>query len=117
MVVVPYEICAAFLTLFVIGYQERALTTGRVVPKETLIKALEQVPKSVEILGPLADYHCTLNNAPDTPDIELMTEGETWESFEHKWLQTCAWVPSRRKLLKSSKNAQEKLALNGSQAH
>lgn len=88
--------------------QERAMITGRVVPRETLIQALEQVPKSVEVLAPLADYYCALNNAPNAPDIELMTEGETWESFTKQWIQTCAWVPPHRS--KSSLDLTEKLA-------
>lgn len=72
------------------------MTTGRVVPKHTLLEALEQVPKSVKELAPLADYYCELHNAPNTPDIELVTEGETWESFTEQWIQTCAWVPPKR---------------------
>ena len=74
---------------------ERGVQTGRIVPRETLEMALEQVPRSVEILKPLADYFCELNNAPGATDIELITNGETWESFQSQWLQTCAWVPSK----------------------
>lgn len=67
--------------------KERALLTGRVVPEDVLEMAIEQVPKSVKILGPLVDYFVELNNAPETPDIELTTEGETWEHFSLKWVQ------------------------------
>ena len=69
--------------------------TGRVVPQELLEKTLDQVPKSVKILAPIVDYHAELLNAPGAEDIELVTEGETWESFENKWLQTLAWVPKK----------------------
>jgi len=96
---------------------ERALTTGRVVPRETLEMALDQVPRSVKILGPLVTYFCELNNAPGAPDIELMTDTETWESFERNWHQTCAWVPSRRKFLKPSKGNDPKLALGGKKVY
>lgn len=61
--------------------------------------ALEQVPKSVEVLGPQADYFVEVNNAPDTPDIELVTDGETWENFKSKWVQACAWVPKNNEKL------------------
>jgi len=44
--------------------KERGEATGRVIPMKTLLMALEQVPRSVKILGPLADYFCKLNNAP-----------------------------------------------------
>mmetsp|Transcript_7349 Transcript_7349/g.16722 ORF Transcript_7349/g.16722 Transcript_7349/m.16722 type:complete len:650 (+) Transcript_7349:65-2014(+) len=92
---------------------ERAKQTGRVVPKATLEMALEQVPRSVKILGPLVEYFCELNNAPGAPDIELVTEGQTWESFERNWIQTCAWVPSRRRFLKSQPRNDGLLALGG----
>jgi predicted kinase len=91
----------------------RAMTTGRVVPREVLERALDQVPRSVKVLGPLVDYFCEINNAPGAPDVELITEGETWETFESKWIQTCAWVPNRRKFLSKSPNMDNQLALNG----
>jgi len=75
---------------------DRAKLTGRVVPRHTLELALEQVPRSVKILAPLADYFCELNNAPGK-DIEIVTEGEDWDDFQVQWLQTCAWVPGMRK--------------------
>lgn len=67
--------------------KDRAISTGRVVPKEVLTEAIEQVPKSVKILSPLVDYFVEVNNAPGADDIELVTEGETWQSFESKWIQ------------------------------
>ena len=67
--------------------KDRALLTGRVVPEEVLEMAIEQVPKSVKILGPLVDYFVELRNDSDTPDIEIVSEGETWENFASKWVQ------------------------------
>jgi hypothetical protein len=67
--------------------QDRAIATGRVVPRELLISAIEQVPKSVKVLSPLVDYHVELNNAPNAQDIELVTPDETWESFQSQWIQ------------------------------
>jgi len=58
------------------------------VPKELLLKALEQVPKSVEKLAPLVDYHAEIHNPPNTDDVELVKpEGETWEKFKSHWIQ------------------------------
>lgn len=57
------------------------------MPKDVLIVAIEQVPKSIKVLGPLVDYFVELQNNPGTPDIELGTEGETWENFASKWIQ------------------------------
>jgi len=67
--------------------QERALQTGRIVPRDLLIKTIEQVPRSVAELAPLVDYHVTLMNDPSKPDIEIVTPGETWESFTAHWVQ------------------------------
>lgn len=76
--------------------EERAILTGRVIPRKLLELAITQVPRSVKILGPLADYFCEIDNAP-FEELKIITKGETWETFQHKWLQTCAWVPGRRK--------------------
>jgi len=80
-----------------LSLQERAKSTGRVVPTEVLIAALEQVPKSIGILEPLVDYCVELNNSLDAEDIELVTESETWETFRAQWRQVCAWLPEDRK--------------------
>lgn len=67
--------------------QQRAAKTGRVVPRHVLIEALEQVPKSVAKLAPHVDYQVELRNDPNAADIELVTAGETWESFCKQWVQ------------------------------
>jgi len=79
----------------------RAIATGRIVPKEVLIAALDQVPKSVEILAPLVDYYAEINNAVD---VELVKpSGSSWDDFRKTWLQTVAYVPSRQKILDKAK--------------
>lgn len=77
--------------------EERALVTGRVVPRDVLEMAMEQVPKSVKILAPLVDYFVELENGDNEPDILIKTEGETWANFQSKWVQACAWVPGKKK--------------------
>jgi hypothetical protein len=68
--------------------QSRALVTGRIVPREVLEAALEQVPRSVEILAPLVDYYAEINNRENAPDIELVKPvASNWEEFERTWLQ------------------------------
>ena len=65
--------------------EERAKETGRVVPRELLETALDQVPRSVEKLAPLVDYYAELNNADE---VELVKpEGSTWEDFRDVWNQ------------------------------
>lgn len=66
--------------------QERAIETGRIVPRELLLETLEQVPRSVAELAPLVDYHVELRNAPGA-DIALVTPGENWEKFTSNWAQ------------------------------
>jgi len=79
---------------------DRARKTGRIVPRETLELALDQVPRSVHVLAPLADYFCELNNAPGL-DIEILTEGQDWDDFQVQWLQMCAWVPKKKRTRKN----------------
>ena len=63
----------------------RAQATGRVVPRETLEAALEQVPKSVEMLAPLVDHYAEINNADE---VELIKpKGSTWKEFKEVWNQ------------------------------
>ena len=58
------------------------------MPIEVLEAALEQVPKSVEILAPLVDYYAEINNPERTPDVELVKPtGSSWEEFRKTWLQ------------------------------
>jgi hypothetical protein len=71
----------------VLQLKNRAKTTGRVVPRRVLEEALEQVPRSVKALSHLVDYHVELYNAPDTDDIEIVSPGQTWDSFRSMWIQ------------------------------
>lgn len=94
---------------------ERALTTGRIVPRDVLEKALEQVPRSVNILAPLVDYYAELHNAKD---VELTKpESSSWDDFRSVWNQRVAYVASRRKVLKAlgkTNNQQHLIAADGS---
>lgn len=59
--------------------KERAITTGRIVPRDVLEAAIEQVPRSVNILGPLVDYYAEILNAQGAPDVVLTKPtGSTW---------------------------------------
>jgi hypothetical protein len=63
----------------------RGRATGRVVPQKVLEAALEQVPRSIEILSPLVDYYGELNNADE---VELVKpQSSTWEEFSEVWNQ------------------------------
>jgi len=75
-------------TLF--STQERALQTGRIVPRELLLATIDEVPRSVSELAPLVDYHVELMNDPSKEDIEIVTPGETWETFTAHWIQYVA---------------------------
>jgi hypothetical protein len=62
--------------------------TGRVVPKKTLEEAMEQVPRSVNLLKSLVDYYAEINNPPNANDVELIKpEGSSWEEFSRQWIQ------------------------------
>ena len=45
------------------------------------------MPLSVAELSPLVEYHIELLNDPKKADIEIVTQGETWESFSSQWVQ------------------------------
>lgn len=84
--------------------QERAITTGRIVPRDVLEAAIEQVPRSVNILGPLVDYYAEILNAQGAPDVVLTKPtGSTWDEFRSQWNQTVAYVPNRRKIIEKAK--------------
>lgn len=73
----------------------RSRTTRRIVPKDTLEETLKQVPWSVEILAPQADFFAELHNAPHANDIQLVRmfhdrlNGNDWEAFQDVWKQKC----------------------------
>lgn len=66
--------------------ENRSKTTGRVVPQNTLLDALERVPKSVKKLSPMVDFVCELNN---THEVTLESDGMTWDKFRNTWVQSC----------------------------
>lgn len=88
----------------------RGEETGRMIPEETLKAALEQVPKSVEILRKKVDYYCELNNSPDLEDIEILTNDLDWETFKRTWQQTCAWIPKAKNNAKKIRVASDTLS-------
>mmetsp|Transcript_4943 Transcript_4943/g.7354 ORF Transcript_4943/g.7354 Transcript_4943/m.7354 type:complete len:344 (-) Transcript_4943:2635-3666(-) len=69
------------------------LTGGRIVPNQTLELALDQVPRSIEILKPLTDFSVEIMNPPNKNDVDLvnMVPGEdfSWDVFRKQWDQTC----------------------------
>jgi hypothetical protein len=68
--------------------QQRAIATGRIVPRELLEEAMIQVPRSVQILSPLVDYYAEIDNPQTSDDVFLIKpEGSTWEEFKKQWIQ------------------------------
>jgi Zeta toxin len=89
---------------------KRAEMTGRVVPEETLEKALRQVPESVNILKHHVAYYAEINNPPDAPDVELVEPaGSTWNDFRRQWDQTLAFVTDKKKITEKQQKAKCKL--------
>jgi len=80
--------------------EERGHRTGRIVPKATLIEAMEQVPKSVDILKHLVDVFVEINNPSDS-DIQITSDKDMgWTNFRSIWMQTCAFVPKQSRMKK-----------------
>lgn len=63
--------------------ERRAKITGRAVPRRLLDEALEQVPKSVEMLAPLTDYTATILNSGD--ELKLISGDGSWLKFKERW--------------------------------
>ncbi len=59
----------------------RSKITKRIVPTHVLEESIAMVPKSVAILSKHVDFFVELYNGPDASDIEIMTEGVTWNMF------------------------------------
>jgi len=76
--------------------KHRGVVTGRKIPQETLEMAIKQVPISITKLKDQVDFYCKLNNSPSSKDVELMAEECTWENFKQNWIQTCAWIPTKK---------------------
>ena len=95
--------------------EARGKATGRIVPKEVLLDAIEQVPISVNILKSKVDYFVELTNCSSDDDIKIVVEGkdgapkrayglkeigqereDAWSAFGAQWMQTCKWVPHKK---------------------
>mmetsp|Transcript_17375 Transcript_17375/g.25958 ORF Transcript_17375/g.25958 Transcript_17375/m.25958 type:complete len:732 (+) Transcript_17375:197-2392(+) len=59
----------------------RSKITKRIVPTHVLEESIDMVPKSVAILSQHVDFFVELYNGPEASDIEIMTEGVTWDTF------------------------------------
>mmetsp|Transcript_20562 Transcript_20562/g.31436 ORF Transcript_20562/g.31436 Transcript_20562/m.31436 type:complete len:405 (+) Transcript_20562:185-1399(+) len=93
--------------------KERAKITGRVVPEKTIEMSLQQVPRSVKVLGPLADYFAEIMNAPNTEDVELVTpKNSSWDEFAQQWKQTLSFKPGhiRKRFSKLDDTVQAKIS-------
>jgi len=90
--------------------EHRAQMTGRVVPRKLLEEAMEQVPRSVEILTPIVDYYAKINNPPDVEDVELLEpKNSTWEEFSRQWNQTVAFADDKNKVLRKVEQKKKRL--------
>ena len=68
--------------------QELAMKNGRAVEEEVLDASREFAPRIVEVLAPMADYVCELRNDMDgVQNTDIVTKGETWDTFRSKWGQ------------------------------
>jgi predicted kinase len=89
---------------------KRAETTGRIVPEETLLAALEQVPKSVNVLKDHVTFYAEISNPPDAPDVELVEpKGWTWSQFRSTWDQSLAFITDKQKVVAKQQKAKCKL--------
>jgi hypothetical protein len=74
--------------------ERRAAITGRVVPREVIDDAIQQVPKSFEVLAPLADYSAVVDN-DDSSHTPRFRPPATEAGFAELWLDIGAEEPVR----------------------
>jgi hypothetical protein len=86
--------------------QQRATETGRIVPEQTLLDAMEEVPRSVESLTPLVDYAVEIRNNPNEALQLIKPEQSTWDSFRQQWWQEAAYVSKKSQSLLLQKSKQ-----------
>eukprot|EP00928_Gymnodinium_smaydae_P017109 TRINITY_DN16520_c0_g7_i1.p1 TRINITY_DN16520_c0_g7~~TRINITY_DN16520_c0_g7_i1.p1 ORF type:complete len:499 (+),score=49.04 TRINITY_DN16520_c0_g7_i1:37-1497(+) len=73
--------------------EARATASGRVVPMDLLNESMEQVPKSVEALSPLADVVAVIANDNNSPlQLRSLLVGgvhavPSWAEFEKVWAE------------------------------
>jgi predicted kinase len=77
-------------TLFWYVTQQRAKTTGRVVPRDVLLKSIEQVPRSVKILNQYVDVFLEIYNAGYGKPIAFESRGTMADSVNEMFKQKCA---------------------------
>ena len=75
--------------------QERAKQTGRMVPREVLERAAEQVPKSVKILQKHVDFFVEIDN-PGKDDGIIITRAANVANIEESLCQT--FLESRQRV-------------------
>lgn len=55
--------------------QQRAKSTGRLVPEDILRTSIEQVPKSVDILKRQVDFFLEIHNSPNQDEPKIVSKG------------------------------------------
>lgn len=69
-----------------------------------------QVPRSVDILSGLVDYHAEINNPADADDVELIKpKNSSWEEFTRQWVQTVAYAENGFKVIKKAVSSKTRL--------
>jgi predicted kinase len=74
--------------------QKKSLETGREIDEESVLKSLEAIPASLDVVRDLVDFYCEIFNGVD--DYTLVGGGIDWDDFRQTFLQTCAWKPGMK---------------------
>jgi len=73
----------------------------------------EEHANSVRNLVSYTDYYCGLKSISEhNSDMEIMTDGVTWDSFTKRWHQTSAWAPTKFNRRHASISMMKKSARN-----
>jgi hypothetical protein len=74
--------------------QMKSLETGRQIEENSILKSLEAIPPSLEVVKKLVDFYGEIYNGVD--GYELVGDDLDWDGFKRIFLQTCAWKPGMK---------------------
>jgi Zeta toxin len=76
--------------------EKKSKQTGRMIHQDSILKSLETIPSSLEMVLPSVDFFCEIENGPDSYSIVEGGSVKDWDEFHTVFLQSCAWKPGMK---------------------
>ncbi|KAG7356058.1 zeta toxin family protein [Nitzschia inconspicua] len=75
--------------------EKKSKETKRVIHQDSILKSLETIPSSLEVVRPSVDFYCQIENGADSYYI-VDGNVKDWDEFHAVFLQACAWKPGMK---------------------